>query len=80
MICPRCQSKMKVTHSYATEAGRAQRLVCRNCGISATAVSLIVAVDPGVGEGVDALTKKLRQQKTPPSVTFGQEGEADKGR
>ena len=77
MICPKCKSKMKVTHSYTADNGRSQRLACP-CGVTGTAVTVMVATDPVVGQGVDAYTKKLRNEKTPPSVVFASESGADK--
>lgn len=72
MRCPRCKGKMKVTHSYTTDAGRSQRLECK-CGLTATAVSVIVAIDPETGQGVGAYVKKLQKEKAPPSVVFASE-------
>ena len=72
MICPRCKEKMKVTHSYTADQGRSQRLTCE-CGLTATALTVIVAVDPEAGRGVDAYTKRLRKEKAPPSVVFASE-------
>jgi hypothetical protein len=77
MICPKCKANMKVTHSYSSHNGRSQRLAC-GCGVTATAVTVFVAIDPVAGQGVSAYRKRLDQAKTPPSLVFALEDGADK--
>ena len=76
MECPKCHSRMRVTHTYqAGLAGKTQRLEC-DCGLSATAVTVVFAVDPRTGSGAKAVADQI--QKTPPSLVFAAEDGADK--
>ncbi len=61
MRCPKCQSDMRVTHSYdAGPGGQTQRLECLQCPCVATARTLIVAVQPLYGEGAASLAKRMK--------------------
>lgn len=76
MNCPKCQEKMKVTHSYSASTGRSQRLAC-DCGLVGIAVTVMVATDPVSGEGVHATLERLKKAKTPPSLLWAEEDGAD---
>ena len=73
MKCPKCNTRMKVTHTYvAGTSGRTQRLACP-CGLVGTAVAVLVATDPSPGFGAKAMADKIVLSDTPPKVTFSEE-------
>lgn len=62
MICPKCESKLKVTHRYkAGETAGTQRLECTNpkCNLVATCTVIMKNINPTYGEGAAALAKKI---------------------
>lgn len=67
MNCPKCESKLKVTHSYkAGDKAGTQRLECTNpkCGIVATCTVMMENINPAYGEGASALAKKILAETT----------------
>lgn len=64
MNCPKCGSRMEVTHTYRVERGSTQRLQCENkkCGTIATAVRLLVAINPRYGDGAAAIRRVLDER------------------
>ncbi len=52
---------MNVTHSYdAGRGGQTQRLECSGCPCIATARTLIIATDPGYGDGAAAVARRMK--------------------
>lgn len=77
MICPKCERKMKVTHTYtANSAGKTQRVAC-DCGVVGTCVTILTTTDVRKGTGAKSIADKMRKQKTPPSLVFASEDGAD---
>lgn len=77
MICPKCQRKMKVTHTYtANSAGKTQRVAC-DCGVVGTSITILMTTDVRKGTGAKSVADKMRRQKTPPSLVFASEDGAD---
>lgn len=67
--CPKCKNKMRVTHTYSIgEKGRTQRLYCEKCHTVATAVALVVNIDPEYGQGAAKLAKKIRESNKKPVI------------
>lgn len=62
MKCPRCDGKLKVTHTYNTPTSKMQRLICGRCLAVVTAETVILEVNPPRGKGASTLAK-LRGQK-----------------
>jgi hypothetical protein len=60
MNCPKCNEPMKVTHTYKVPGGATQRLECGQCLVIATVEAMIVALNPGYGEGAAARAQRLR--------------------
>lgn len=71
MNCPKCDSKMRVTHSYSVESTSTQRLECPGCRTIATAATVLVAINPGYGQGAASLAKRLSRQETRVAVSEG---------
>lgn len=59
MDCPRCGSRLKVSHTYNTPVARTQRSECPECLTVTASVAFIVSVNPDEGEGARALAAKL---------------------
>lgn len=77
MICPKCERKMKVTHTYtANSAGKTQRVAC-DCGVVGTSVTILMTIDVRKGTGAKSVADRMMKQKTPPSLVFASESEAD---
>lgn len=65
MNCPKCNSRLKVTHTYSQNNSKIQRLCCSNpkCLAVVVAETLIVSVDPPYGEGATRLLKGRSSSK-----------------
>ena len=64
MNCTKCGGKLKITNTYgAGETGRTMRAECEDCGTVHTMQKIIVAVDPGYGEGAAALAKQMKKAR-----------------
>jgi len=71
MFCPKCKSRLRVTHSVSTQTqGSVQNCVCPNpkCKCVVVAVKVIAAIDPPPGKGFTSIANKMavrdRQSKT----------------
>jgi hypothetical protein len=60
--CPRCDSRLNVTHTYsAGEAGKTSTAKCQSCGLTATIVSTIAKINPPRGKGAAAIAKEMKK-------------------
>lgn len=62
MNCPKCDSRLKVTHRYgAGDKAGTQRLECSNpkCDLVATCTVIMENINPVYGEGAAALARKI---------------------
>jgi len=56
-----CGQPSKVTHSYtAGRAGRTRRSICTKCHKCFTEVIVLLATEPGSGQGAYAVAQRLR--------------------
>lgn len=56
-----CGGTLKVTQTYRTPCGKAQRLECLGCLTVYTAAVILVNRNPDRGEGAAALARRLRE-------------------
>lgn len=71
MLCPKCTTpvQLKVVNTYrASGHGQTQRLECPCCRVTVTAVSILLAVEPGYGEGAKSIADQIAEQNTYNSV------------
>lgn len=62
MNCAKCGGKLEVTHSYAVEAGKTQRAVCKACDTEYVATWVLAEVrEADHGAGAAALAKQVRR-------------------
>ena len=65
MRCPKCDTRLVVTHTYAAgDAGKTSTAKCQNCGLVATIVSTIQAINPKRGEGAAAVAKEMKNARS----------------
>lgn len=64
MKCPKCKTRMIVTHVYtADDTSSTQRLSCPQCNQSCTSVVLMVVTDPIFGQGAYKMAATMRKNK-----------------
>lgn len=62
MNCPKCDGEIRISHTFSGKGFKSQRAVCEKCLSVLTLVTEVAAIDPGYGQGAEAVAKKLNKK------------------